>query len=202
MNDIVDEIYNIFKHAKPLENNPHYHAERTPDYVENRHLYRPTGIAQFDAMVERLKPRIMYKHTEAPAYNGDTDVIVFPLPESFDSPEWYAYTLAHEIGHWTGHDSRLARFADNVIDYPRGLEEMTAELTSLFIMDKLGMATPEMKKWVAGYLADWVRVSNPTAAFFHAMFGAAMPIKDEDAKVAFDFAVKQATKAAEYIIGE
>ncbi|HVN43680.1 MAG TPA: ArdC-like ssDNA-binding domain-containing protein, partial [Steroidobacteraceae bacterium] len=42
-------------------------------------------------------------------YSPGPDVVTMPRPEAFSSADAYSATACHELGHWTGHTSRLAR---------------------------------------------------------------------------------------------
>ncbi|MDK7178388.1 zincin-like metallopeptidase domain-containing protein, partial [Micrococcus luteus] len=48
-------------------------------------------------------------------YRPITDEIILPLKEQFKSSEHYYSTALHELGHWSGHESRLNR--DLVMKY-------------------------------------------------------------------------------------
>ena len=92
-------------------------------------------------------------------YAPDPDVIQLPVPEAFRDAESYAATKAHELTHWTRHESRLnrnlggKRFGDP--GYAR--EELVAELGAAFLCADLGI-TPEPREDHASYLAHWIGV--------------------------------------------
>ena len=85
------------------------------------------------------------------------DEIHMPTRESFDSPDEYYSTLFHEMGHSTGHESRLNRRGSEVIrhfgDEAYGLEELTAEFTSAFVAMNCGVDTT-IKNSTA-YIKNW-----------------------------------------------
>ncbi len=94
-------------------------------------------------------------------YSPTLDRVKLPLREQFtDSAEYYS-TLFHELGHSTGHKSRLNRFTSGVSaafggeDY--GKEELVAELTSACIMNTCGIETPKSFKNSAGYIQGWLK---------------------------------------------
>ena len=92
-------------------------------------------------------------------YAPGPDVIQLPVPEAFRDAESYAATKAHELTHWTRHESRLnrnlggKRFGDP--GYAR--EELVAELGAAFLCADLGI-TPEPREDHASYLAHWIGV--------------------------------------------
>jgi antirestriction protein ArdC len=72
-------------------------------------------------------------------------------------PEWAA-TALHELGHWTGHQSRLnreegmkARFGSSAY----AMEELRAELASAFIAAEIGI--PADIPQHASYISTWLK---------------------------------------------
>lgn len=90
-----------------------------------------------------------------PCYRPATDVVVMPAFGAFHStPDAYA-TLAHELGHWTGHESRLARiYGRRFGDHAYAAEELVAELTAAFTCALAGIDTVARADH-ASYLAHW-----------------------------------------------
>lgn len=92
-------------------------------------------------------------------YSRVYDRIQLPPPEAFRDAEAYASTKAHELVHWTKHESRLARtfnsarFGDS--GYAR--EELVAELGASFLCAALAI-TPEPRGDHAAYLGHWLSV--------------------------------------------
>lgn len=92
-------------------------------------------------------------------YSPATDTIRLPYPESFADAESYAATKAHELVHWTKHQSRLDRdfgrkqWGDE--GYAR--EELVAELGAAFLCAALGI-TPEVRADHADYIGNWLEV--------------------------------------------
>jgi len=92
-------------------------------------------------------------------YAPGPDLIQLPLADAFRDAESYAATKAHELTHWTKHESRLnrefgrKRFGDQA--YAR--EEMVAELGAAFLCADLGI-TPEPREDHAAYLGHWLKV--------------------------------------------
>lgn len=89
-------------------------------------------------------------------YSPAGDYIQIPAPQSFFEPVNWHRTACHELGHWTGHESRLnrdmqARFGSNA--YAR--EELVAEMCAAFVCASLGI-TPTVRH--ADYLGHWLEV--------------------------------------------
>ena len=89
-------------------------------------------------------------------YSPNEDFINMPLIEQFSDDSLYASTLLHELGHWTGHKSRLDRNLKNGFgtkDY--AFEELVAELTSAMLCGSLNV-DPEPRPDHAKYLNGWI----------------------------------------------
>jgi antirestriction protein ArdC len=91
-------------------------------------------------------------------YSPGADFIQLPEPNAFRDAVSYAATKAHELIHWSGHESRMAReFGKRFGDKSYAFEELVAELGSAFLCASLGI-TPEPRDDHAGYLACWLAV--------------------------------------------
>jgi len=101
-----------------------------------------------------------------------------PQPAFFDQINYYR-TLFHELGHWTGHPSRLNRdfsgpYGSNLYAH----EELVAELTAAFVCAALSIK-PTVRH--ADYLGSWLKVLR------------------EDSRAIFRAAGK-ASKAADFLL--
>lgn len=109
---------------------------------------------------------------------GPDYIEVPPQPAFFTQIDYYC-TVLHELGHWTGHASRLDRFSqmgERKDRYAR--EELVAELTSAFTCASLGIV-PTVRH--ADYLGSWLEVlGDDNRAIFRA--------------------ASQASKAADYLL--
>lgn len=84
------------------------------------------------------------------------DLVQMPPAPAFHSPEGYAATLLHELGHWSGHGSRLDRDLSGRFGTRKyAAEELVAELTSAFLCAHLGV-TGELRH--AAYIENWVQL--------------------------------------------
>ena len=100
-------------------------------------------------------------------YAPAADEIVIPKIERFPDAVCYYGVLAHELTHWTGHETRLDRdlkATSTLEDYAR--EELVAELGAAFLCAGLGLAN-EPRKDNAAYVDSWLRVlkGDPKAIF-------------------------------------
>jgi antirestriction protein ArdC len=91
-------------------------------------------------------------------YAPAPDAIQMPPRAAFRDAESYAATLAHELTHWTGHESRLARsFGARFGNEAYAVEELVAELGAAFLCADLGL-TLDPREDHAAYLASWLQV--------------------------------------------
>lgn len=102
-------------------------------------------------------------------YSPFNDEIVLPLRESFRSEQAFIRTTIHEMGHSTGHPSRLNRDQINSFGTPGyAKEELVAELTSVFVQAKLGLKLEgEHFNNHTAYLKSWISVleNDPNELF-------------------------------------
>jgi antirestriction protein ArdC len=146
------KAYTVFNVAQ-IEGLPgHYYATPEP---KGEKLQLIEASEQFFATTGAI-----IRHGGNMAYYAPRpDVIQLPLPEAFRDAESYAATKAHELAHWTKHESRLnrslggKRFGDD--GYAR--EELVAELGAAFLCADLGI-TPEPREDHASYLAHWLNI--------------------------------------------
>lgn len=80
-----------------------------------------------------------------------------PAFEVFRSGVAYYGTLAHEVTHWTGHETRCARdLRSRFGDEAYAAEELVAELGAAFLAADLNLS-PEPRPDHAGYIASWLK---------------------------------------------
>lgn len=97
---------------------------------------------------------------------ADDYVQVPPQPAFFQQIDYYR-TCFHELGHWTGHNSRLARsFKGRFGSKPYAREELVAEMASAFVCAALRIV-PTVRH--ADYIGEWLEVlCEDERAIFHA----------------------------------
>jgi len=89
-------------------------------------------------------------------YSPRTDAITLPLRTQFRSTEGYYSTAIHELGHWTGHETRLNRDLSHrygTEGYAR--EELRAEIGSMIVNRELNLGH-DPKNHVA-YVGSWIK---------------------------------------------
>ena len=148
--------------------------------------YDHTPIERADKLVGTMphKPTITHGDTQA-YYRPSSDSVHMPDLQTFPKREAYYSTLFHELGHSTGHESRLnrstlkdmCRFGDT--NYSK--EELVAEMTATYLCGVVGIENATIDN-SAAYLKGWLAVLR------------------SDTKLLVQ-AAAQAQKAADYIQG-
>lgn len=111
-------------------------------------------------------------------YAPGEDFVQMPTDSSFADAGGWASTMLHEMAHWTGHKSRLARVMTGVArgSSAYAQEELRAELASVFLGAELGLPCDLPNN--VSYLAEWVTaLRNDKREIFHAA-SAAQKIAD------------------------
>ncbi len=84
------------------------------------------------------------------------DFIRVPPPQAYFQPIDWHRTALHELGHWTGHASRLGREIANSFGSKKyAQEELVAEMTAAFSCAALGIV-PTVRH--ADYIGSWLDV--------------------------------------------
>ncbi|MBO0717302.1 MAG: DUF1738 domain-containing protein [Rhizobiales bacterium] len=145
----------------------------TPEVTANHSDERDATIDEFIAAT-----RASYSETggDRAYYNHGGDFVRMPLFASFKSAASYYATAFHELGHWTGHASRLAReFGKRFGDRAYAAEELVAELTSAFLCAEFSI-DGELRH--AGYIDNWIALLKDDAKAFFTAASAAQKAAD------------------------
>jgi antirestriction protein ArdC len=100
-------------------------------------------------------------------YRPSDDYISLPLFEDFKTARHFYATAFHELGHWTGHKSRLGRdLRTRFGERAYAAEELVAELCAAFLCAEFSI-DGDMRH--AGYIQSWIGLlKNDCRAFFPA----------------------------------
>lgn len=91
-----------------------------------------------------------------PCYVPSKDFITVPSFKNFRNKEGFYGSVFHELGHWTGHKTRLDRDLKSRFDKQAyAMEELVAELTAAFLLAEFGLNYEHNN---AAYLASWIEV--------------------------------------------
>ena len=89
-------------------------------------------------------------------YVPSADCIMLPPFAAFEGPEHYYATRLHETGHWSGHQSRLARdLSGRFGSRAYAAEELVAELVAAFLCAELAI---EGRLRHAEYIGSWLEL--------------------------------------------
>lgn len=117
--------------AEQIENMPELKLENPLDFKPNEtaeNVLRNSGA------------EIEHKAGMSAYYMPGADKIVLPEKEQFVDEAGYYATALHELGHWTGHESRLDRdLSGNFGSESYAKEELRAEIGSYMLSSKLGI---------------------------------------------------------------
>lgn len=109
----------------------------------------PSMIALFAALNADVK-----HGGDRACYSPELDYICLPECGAFSTRDYYAATALHELGHWTGHKSRLARdLTGRFGSQAYAAEELVAELTSAYLCAQYGINC--QLEHHASYIEHW-----------------------------------------------
>jgi len=138
----------ILFHASQIEDIPPYN----PPTVEEA----PWRAPEAASIIFANSRAVLRVGGEKAFYSPTTDHIQMPPKGAFATAQGYCGTLLHELGHWTGHPSRLNRDLRNAFgshDYAR--EELRAEIGQVMVCAELGIADCDFSNNTA-YVASWL----------------------------------------------
>ena len=113
------------------------------------------AVERAEAILQASGAVIQHGGQNRAFYRLRTDSIHLPDKGQFPSADNYYATALHEIGHWTGHPSRLGRD----LAHPFGSEgyakeELRAEIASMILGDELGIGHDPGQH--AAYVGTWI----------------------------------------------
>jgi antirestriction protein ArdC len=147
---------------------PVFNASQIDGWTPPNQTHRPPAErnAAADAWIGATGANIASGYDHA-AYLPEADRIETPNVEQFVSVDAYYATVCHELSHWTGHRTRLARdLTGRFGDDAYAVEELVAELGAAIACAHLGIA-PTPRNDHASYCAHWLRIlrADPTVLF-------------------------------------
>lgn len=106
-----------------------------------------------------LPPPVKHLSAAQPCYLPQSDEILLPLLEQFETTANYWSVFYHELVHSTGHECRLNRFASgdrSLSGY--SYEELVAEFGAAFLCAAAGIANRITEDLSASYIDGWSAV--------------------------------------------
>ena len=151
-------VYQTFKLEKPMAFYATvFNAEQIdglPPKVTKTQDWDPSKRAE--GILEATGAKILHKSGDVAYYSPVPDVIVLPERYQFKERSGYYATALHEVGHWTGHASRL----DRDLTHPFGSdgyakEELRAEIASMILGADVGVGHDPSRH--AAYVGSWIK---------------------------------------------
>lgn len=163
----IDENTGLAKHIPVLRYYSVFNiaqCEGIDEYLPSEHLTNPlvlfNPIESCEKIVANYRmngPEIEHGMTRA-AYSPSRDKVILPQREAFYSPEEYYTTLFHELGHSTGHETRLNRDMTGMFgDHSYSKEELIAEFTAAYLANLTGIEH-KTEENSAAYIQHWIKV--------------------------------------------
>lgn len=112
-----------------------------------------------ESILENSRAKLQHDQADRAFYNRSSDSIHLPPKEAFKDAAGYYGTALHELAHWSGHPTRLARATLNESyrfgDPNYAKEELRAELASVFLAAERGI--PHDPAQHAAYVGSWIK---------------------------------------------
>lgn len=125
-------------------------------------------IERADQILQFSRATVKHDQVDRAYYDVVDDEIHLPARRQFNSAVEYYATALHELGHWSGHESRL----DRDLLHPFGsreyaYEELCAEIASMMLGDELALGHDPTQH--AAYVGSWIKViRDDSQAIFRA----------------------------------
>lgn len=147
--------------AEQIDNMPKLEPQEKPEQ-------QWTPIERAEKILAASGAKIAHSQNDRAFYNSSKDEIHMPRKEQFDSADKYYATALHELGHWTGHNSRLDRPLGNPFGSEAyAKEELRAEISSMLVGEELQIGhDPEQH---IAYVDSWIKaLKNDPMEIFRA----------------------------------
>lgn len=131
--------------------------DNVPEIDRDHDGYEWEPMEMAERILQRAKVPLFHDQQDRAFYSVVKDEMHMPPREAFADAMRYYSTALHELGHATGHPSRLDRPLGNAfgtVEYAK--EELRAEMASLFLSYQLGV--PHDVGQHAAYVESWITV--------------------------------------------
>lgn len=122
--------------------------QKTPVWVD---------LEQAEQLLAASDANIIHTQHKGAFYRPSDDTITLPNKDRFDDAARYYAIALHELGHWSGHETRLNRDLNHPfgsIGYAR--EELRAEIASMMLANDLGIGHDPSNH--ASYVQSWIQL--------------------------------------------
>jgi antirestriction protein ArdC/phage/plasmid primase-like uncharacterized protein len=152
----IGKIFTVFNASQIDGLEPYVSPELTFDPIERA-----------EAVLAGADIRLNHDtHSQAYYQGGSHDQVHLPRREHFKDASSYYSTALHELGHATGHQSRLNRDMHGPFGSEKyAREELRAEISSLMVAQKLGIGHDPGNH--AAYVKSWIQAlrNDPNEIF-------------------------------------
>lgn len=141
----------------------HYYPASSAEPTARSH----DPLAAYSALMAVHKPK--YEEGPQPCYIPARDVVKWPNISVFHTPADQLATVCHELAHWSGARSRLAR-AGIVEPFEKtryAYEELVADLAAAFMGASFGILGEQFDNH-ASYIATWIELLSDNSVIFKA----------------------------------
>lgn len=166
------KTFNVFSVEKDTDLEPKHHPEPRVLTFEQCHWEPVDGLDtdRYDTGAESVIAGYLDRNktlalkrdgtSDSAYYCPGTDEVVVPCINQYDTVSEFYSTLFHELGHSTGHASRLNRFTGKDANAAFGSEsysreELVAEITAASILSTLGLDDGNSFRNSAAYVKSW-----------------------------------------------
>jgi antirestriction protein ArdC len=143
-------------------------CEGLPDRIRSAGEVKPRNRDERDATIDDFlacSGATIREGAGEACYRPSDDFISLPRFEAFSSAAHFYGVTFHELGHWTGHKSRLGRdLRSRFGERAYAAEELVAELCAAFLSAEFSI-DGDLRH--AGYIASWIGLlkADPSAFF-------------------------------------
>ena len=116
---------------------------------------RECDVVRAEKLLEASGATIINRSQASASYKKDQDTIYLPKKEQFPSEAIYYSTALYELGHWTGHESRLNREFGPFGSMTYAKEELRAKISGMMLSAELGIGQSVDNH--AAYVRSWIK---------------------------------------------
>ena len=131
-------------------------ADGIPPPERAAQTYDWDPVEEVDRLLRESGVKIVYNEGDRAFYSPGADRITLPRREQFKSQVGFYQTALHELGHATGHPSRLDRKLAGRHDTPEyAREELRAEMCAMLTGTRIGVGHDPSRG--AAYVESWIQ---------------------------------------------
>jgi len=137
-----------------------FNAEQIDDLPPNPRKLQPQtwkAIERAESILNASQAVIHHVPSNRAFYHPSTDTIVLPERSQFEEANGYYATALHELGHWSGHETRLNRELNSSFGSKTyAKEELRAEIASMILGQEIQIGHDPGQH--AAYVQSWIKI--------------------------------------------